>query len=210
MIKLLCFEKEYKPSDLPAFTIWLQVVTKFSTDYKNRVTKRRIESGFNITDNSSNEPVSISINGSFGDIIRNPDLEFTGLYTIPIIGTTKNKMILEEVKMNLERIRDEKMFIVVYNTKTGKFYDNYLVTSITISDSPKTKNGFDYSISLQETRIGDIGEVSVTAENAPSTDGNKGQGNLSGDVSDSTKNRTSMALDGFRAIGKAVGSLGGK
>lgn len=187
MIKLLCFEKEYKPTDIPAFTIWLQVVTKFSTDYKNRVTKRRIESGFNITDNSSNEPVSISINGSFGDIIRNPDLEFTGLYTIPIIGTTKNKMILEEVKMNLERIRDEKMFIVVYNTKTGKFYDNYLVTSITISDSPKTKNGFDYSISLQETRIGDIGEVSVTAENAPATDGNKGQGNLDDSVSKSDK-----------------------
>ncbi|MGL4454091.1 MAG: phage baseplate protein [Paraclostridium sp.] len=209
MIKLLCFEEEYKPSDIPAFTIWLQVVTRFSTDYKNRVTKRRIERGFNITDNSSNEPISISINGSFGDIIRNPDNSFTGLYALPILGHTNNKMILEEVKMNLERIRDEKMFIVVYNMKTGKFYDNYLVTSITISDSPKTKNGFDFSLTLQEAKIGEVGEISVTTENAPATDGNKGQGNLDGSVSDSTKNRTSMALDGFRAVGKAVGSLGG-
>lgn len=180
MIKLLCFEKEYKPGMLPSFSLLLQAVTRFSVGSNNKVTKRRVETGFEVSDNTLNEPQKIDLSGSVGDINRDPDNLFVGMYNIPIIAKAKNRAYVEDLWIGMNRIRDEKMFVVIYNTKTGKFYENFMPVSINISDSHKTTIGFDYTMSFQEMRIGTVGEVSTSANvDAPSVDGNKGQGNLS-------------------------------
>ncbi|MGL5753505.1 MAG: phage baseplate protein [Paraclostridium sp.] len=180
MIKLLCYEKEPTYTSIPDFELLLQAVTRFSVDSKNKVTKRRVETGFSTSDNTMNEPKTMTLSGSVGDINRNPDSLWTGMYGIPIVSQMTNKTYVESLWSGMNRIRDEKMFVVVYNTKNGKFYDNFVLTGITLSDSHKTTIGFDYSMNFQEIRISEIGEVSTvsTADNSPASDGSKGQGNI--------------------------------
>ena len=106
MIKLLCFEKEYKPGMLPSFSLLLQAVTRFSVGSNNKVTKRRVETGFEVSDNTLNEPQKIDLSGSVGDINRDPDNLFTGMYNIPIIAKAKNRAYVEDlwIGMNLTLI----------------------------------------------------------------------------------------------------------
>lgn len=183
MIKLLCYPKEYKTGQTAEFELLFQAVQNFSCTSTNEITKRRIETGFAITDNSYINPQTISMSGIVGDINRNPHSLITGLYDIPIMTNFKNKTYIENLKMGLERARNAKMFIVLYNTKDGKYYYNYLISNLEIIDSHKTKMGFEYWIQFQEAKIGTVGATSNFVRNknpnAPSINGDKGQGKTS-------------------------------
>lgn len=180
MIKLLCYPKEYKIGQTPSFELVLQAVQSFDVESENDITDRRIETGYQITDNAYVKPRTISVSGIVGDLNRNPNRLWTGLYSVPILSKFQNKNYVENLKMGLERIRDNKMFIVVYNTKDGKFYYNFLVTKLSIKDSKKTTIGFEYSFTLKEAKIGTIGSlISTISKIAPPVNGEKGQGGTS-------------------------------
>lgn len=205
MIKLLCYPKEYKIGQTPSFELVLQAVQSFDVESENDITDRRIETGYQITDNAYVKPRTISASGIVGDLNRNPNRLWTGLYSVPILSKFQNKNYVENLKMGLERIRDNKMFIVVYNTKDGKFYYNFLVTKLSIKDSKKTTIGFEYSFTLKEAKIGTIGSlISTISKIAPPVNEEKGQGG----VSDSSEHNSELEsyLHGFGRKSFPVGS----
>lgn len=180
MIKILGFNKEYITGDLPDIELLLQSVKKFDVNSGNELTKRRIETGFEVTDHSYIQPKKISMSGIVGDINKRPNLLF-GSFAIPTLGWTKSKTYIEDLKTNMEKIRNDKLFVVIYNTKDGKYYENYLLKDLNISDSYVSKNGFEYSMTFQEVIINKIGEIITSlSSNAPAQDGSKGQGGAKG------------------------------
>lgn len=203
MIKFLCFPKEYKIGQTPSFELLFQAVQDFEVSAENDITDRRIETGYSITDNSYTKPRTITMSGIVGDINRNPKRTWTGLYSIPILSQFQNKNYVESLKMGLEQIRDNKMFIVVYNTKDGKFYYNFLVSKVSIQDSKKTTIGFEYSISLKEAKIGAIGTlISSVSKISPPVNGAKGQGGTSKAGGAGGERISSIFMEGIHSFNK--------
>lgn len=177
MIKILFFKDKYISGNLPDGELLLQSVTKFEVNNQNDLSNRRIESGFEITDHSYLKPKQISLSGVVGDINKNPNRLLFETISIPTLGWTKSKSYITDLRDNMEKIRNEKMFVVIYNTKDGKYYENYLLKSLEISDSYKSKNGFEYSMSFQEIVISELGQITTSlSKNAPATNSAKGQG----------------------------------
>lgn len=185
MIKLLCYNKEYTTGALPVVQLLLQSVKKFDINFPNDLSKRRVETGFETTDHSYIRPNTISISGIIGDVNKRDNMFLgtsIGVFTVPFLGWTFSRNYIEELKTNMNKIRDDKMFVVIYNTKDGRFYDNYLLSNLTISDLSSSRHGFEFSMTFQQVIISNIGEIeaSVSNKKAPAKNGAKGQGSADG------------------------------
>lgn len=205
MIKILCFNKEYITGDLPDIELLLQSVKKFDVSSDNELSKRRIETGFEVTDHSYIKPKKISMSGIVGDVNKRPST-LIGSFGIPTIGWTISKTYIEDLKKNMERIRNDKLFVVIYNTKDGKYYENYLLEKLNISDSYVSKHGFEYSMTFQEVMISQIGEIITSiSSNAPAQNGSKGQGG----ASNSKNGNVSLLKNGVRYLKEKINFIGG-
>ncbi|MGL5049280.1 MAG: phage baseplate protein [Fusobacteriaceae bacterium] len=175
MIILQCYAKELEQDSQEDFFIVLETVTGFEISDSNSFTNRRIESGFEITDNALTSPQKISISGMVCDINQGE----TGMFKM------KNMATADMVRYRLEAVLKDRMFCTIIDLKHGKEYYNFLISSKKITAEAKATFGYNYNLEFQEVRIGTIGELSVTVSKdkdksatstSPSKDGKKGQG----------------------------------
>lgn len=186
MIKISCYTKEYKENDTALFSLSFPTNLHFEVSSSNQMTSRRTETGFQITDNILLDPRDITMSGIIGDINITDEIPFSGLFNIPLYGSIQNKNFIKQLRLNLERLRNEKLFLVVYNNKDGKYYRNYQLKNMKISDNLKSSSGFDYSLTLKEVNIGTVGEVSISTKTvSPFEDGTKGEGSIKTDGTNS-------------------------
>jgi len=176
MIKIFCYEDEYSEGDTALLTLQFFANKKFDTNATNELTQRRSESGYTASDNSSILPKVISMSGEVGDVNVLTTTNFFNLYyTTP----TQNTTYINQLITNMNRIRDEKLFCVLYNSRDGKYYKNYLIKSLSMSENSKTTKGFTYSMEFRQVIIDTIGTSSIsTTTTSPYQEETSGQGSV--------------------------------
>lgn len=111
-----------------------EVVVETKVSYKNSVSKRRVEEGYELTDHIKQMPLSLSIS------IKSNNENWL---------TERNELI---------RMRNSKSLFDFYDLKNNKTFENLVISSLSFSESVSQFEGFSASLTLEEVRVGKVAE----------------------------------------------------
>ncbi len=112
-----------------------EVVVDTQISYKNSVSRRRVEKGYELTDHIKQMPLTLSISVK-----------------------SNNKNWLTE-RNELIRMRNSKSLFNFYDLKSNKTYENLVISSISFTESVSQFKGFSASLTLEQVRVGQVREV---------------------------------------------------
>lgn len=111
----------------------LRVIESISLSHNNSVSKRRIESGYDINDHIMINPASVSLT-----VVENGEKAFDNKMKLQNMALTR-----KTYEFTMDKLGEFKMMVI---------------SSLSFSESHKQSNGFTATIKLQEVRTNDSGE----------------------------------------------------